>query len=136
MLILCCACCNYCILKSAANRTKQDMAHVTGRTRCVMTRFFPLEKTLHIFSFFRKRVFKVHIFWDGHKILRNLHQLFDWQYISRTNDWWRFRKILWPSQNIWTLFFRKKTTYTTLLGPIYTFINFRDFSFKFWFSPT
>ena len=22
---------------------------------------------------------KVHIFWEGHKILRNLHQLFDWQ---------------------------------------------------------
>ena len=24
-------------------------------------------------------VVKVHIFWEGHKILRNLHQLFDWQ---------------------------------------------------------
>ena len=27
--------------------------------------------------------FKVHIFWEGHKILRNLHQLFDWQYIGQ-----------------------------------------------------
>ena len=26
---------------------------------------------------------KVHIFWEGHKILRNLHQLFDWQYIGQ-----------------------------------------------------
>ena len=26
---------------------------------------------------------KVHIFWEGHKILQNLHQLFDWQYIGR-----------------------------------------------------
>ena len=26
--------------------------------------------------------FKVHIFWEGRKILRNLHQLFDWQYIT------------------------------------------------------
>ena len=48
-------------------------------------------------------IHKVHIFWEGHKTLGNLHQLFDWQYIHRTNNWWRFRKILWPSQNIWTL---------------------------------
>ena len=27
---------------------------------------------------------KVHIFWDGHIILQNLHQLFDWQYIGQT----------------------------------------------------
>ena len=27
---------------------------------------------------------KVHIFWGGHKILRNRHQLFDWQYIGQT----------------------------------------------------
>ena len=26
---------------------------------------------------------KVHIFCEGHKILRNLHQLFDWQYIGQ-----------------------------------------------------
>ena len=26
---------------------------------------------------------KVHIFWEGHKILWNLHQLFDWQYIGQ-----------------------------------------------------
>ena len=42
--------------------------------------------------------FKVHIFWEGHKILRNLQQLFDWQYIGQI-----IGKILWPSQNIWTL---------------------------------
>ena len=27
--------------------------------------------------------FKVHIFWDDHKILRNLQQLFDWQYTGQ-----------------------------------------------------
>ena len=27
--------------------------------------------------------YKVHIFWEGHKILRNLHQLFDWPYIGQ-----------------------------------------------------
>ena len=26
---------------------------------------------------------KVHIFREGHKILQNLHQLFDWQYIGQ-----------------------------------------------------
>ena len=49
---------------------------------------------------------KVHIFCEGHKIyLRNLHLTFDLHYIlvHRTKARWRFRKILWPSQNIWTL---------------------------------
>ena len=27
--------------------------------------------------------FKVHIFWEGHKILRNLHRRFDWHYIGQ-----------------------------------------------------
>ena len=50
--------------------------------------------------------YKVHIFWEGHKILQNLHLTFDWHYIFRTKVRWRFRKILWPSQNIWTLYWR------------------------------
>ena len=33
--------------------------------------------------------------------MRNLHLTFDWHYIGVR---WRFRKILWPSQNIWILF--------------------------------
>ena len=37
------------------------------------------------FRYFKKQTisFKVHIFCEGHKILRNLHQLFDWQYIGQ-----------------------------------------------------
>ena len=27
--------------------------------------------------------FKVHIFWEGHNILRNLHRRFDWHYIGQ-----------------------------------------------------
>ena len=27
--------------------------------------------------------FKVHIFWEGHKILQNLHLTFDWHYIEQ-----------------------------------------------------
>ena len=36
---------------------------------------------------------KVHIFWEGHKILQNLHLTFDWNYIGPKVRW-RFLKIL------------------------------------------
>ena len=55
-----------------------------------------------LFIMLPKHVFKVHIFWEGHKILRNLPLTFDCMYCSQKKDR-RFRKILWPSQNIWTL---------------------------------
>ena len=51
---------------------------------------------------------KVHIFWEGHKILQNLHLTFVRYY--RTIVRGRFRKILWPSQNIWTLIFAIKNS--------------------------
>ena len=47
-------------------------------------------------------MFKVHIFWEGRKNLRNLHLTFDCIYCSQKVKG-RFRKILWPSQNILTL---------------------------------
>ena len=53
---------------------------------------------------------KIHIFWEGRTILRNLHLTFDWHYITKVK--WRFRKILWPSQNIWTLKNRLRCTFT------------------------
>ena len=43
---------------------------------------------------------KVQMFWEGQKILRNLHVTFDWTKVR-----WKFCKLLWPSQNIWTLSF-------------------------------
>ena len=46
--------------------------------------------------------FKVHIFWEGHKILRNLPLTFDRMYCSQKLEE-NFAKILWTSQNIWTL---------------------------------
>ena len=46
---------------------------------------------------------KVHIFCEGHKILRNLPLSFDWHYLHKTKVRGIFRKILWPSQNLWTL---------------------------------
>ena len=50
---------------------------------------------------------KVHIFWEGHKILRNLPLTFDRMYCSQ-KLWEDFAKFLWPSQNIWTLLFIHK----------------------------
>ena len=31
----------------------------------------------------RKWIIKVHLFWQGHKILRNLHLTFDWHYMGQ-----------------------------------------------------
>ena len=45
-------------------------------------------------------LYKVLIFWEGHKILWNLHQLFVY---CQSNNWWTFCIILRPFQNIWTL---------------------------------
>ena len=52
-------------------------------------------------SLFIFAIVKVRIFWEGLKILRNLHLTFD--LCSASQIRLRFRKILWPSQNIWTL---------------------------------
>ena len=49
-----------------------------------------------------KILFKVHIFWEGNKILWNLHLTFVLCSASPKVRW-RFCKILWPSQNLWTL---------------------------------
>ena len=40
--------------------------------------------------------FKVHIFWEGHKILRNLRRLFDWHYLEQTyrGDFAKFYALL------------------------------------------
>ena len=43
---------------------------------------------------------KVRIFWEGHDILQNLHLTFVYLQYIQTKVRWRFRKMLWPSQNI------------------------------------
>ena len=61
-----------------------------------------LPGSLHILvTWFWSTLVKVHIFWEGNKILRNLPNICPMY--CQSNNWWRFRKILWPSQNIWTL---------------------------------
>ena len=55
---------------------------------------------------FRRRssnTVKVHIFWEGHKILRNLPHTFDYLQYIQSKVRGRFRKNVWASQNIWTL---------------------------------
>ena len=47
---------------------------------------------------------KVHIFWEGHKIFVK-HPPYIWLTLHRTKVRWRFRRILWPFQNKWTLSF-------------------------------
>ena len=44
----------------------------------------------------------VHVFWECQKIWRKSPPYF-WLALHRTKVRWRFHKILWPSQNIWTL---------------------------------
>ena len=61
--------------------------------------------TMCITDFFQNKYlayFEVHIFWEGHKILRNLHLTFVLCSVTQSKVRWRFRKILWLSQNIWT----------------------------------
>ena len=59
---------------------------------------------------------KVHIFWEGHKnFMKSPSNI--WLAVFRTNNWWRFRKILWPSQNIWILS-NARTWYSTKLSRV------------------
>ena len=60
------------------------------------------ERWLGYFRCKQATTLKVHIFWEGHKILRNLPLTFYCMYCSQklVED---FAKFLWPSQNIWTL---------------------------------
>ena len=59
-----------------------------------MSRFVTSQKT-----WFSNIRVKVHIFWGGKKKSPPCI----WLALHRTKVRWRFRKILWPSQNIWAL---------------------------------
>ena len=74
---------------------------------------------------------KVHIFWEGYKILRKSSRCFLLA-LHRTKVGWRFHKILWPSQNMWTLklnfceiyFIRRKKLsefFSTFIGKVHIF---------------
>ena len=54
---------------------------------------------LHWLDIQGEPTFKVHIFWEGHKILRNLPRKFDWHYIGQIYGG-DFAKNVWPPQNI------------------------------------
>ena len=67
-------------------------------------------------------VFKVHIFWEGHKIFFAKSSPYFWLTLDRTKVTWRFHKILWPSQNIWTLMKRcgelSSSCYCVKINPV------------------
>ena len=79
---------------SASDHAFNNSNHFTG---------FPTGRNIwkHIFKIFRSD--KVHILWEGHIILRNLPLTFKYSTYVHSKVRGRCRKILWPSQNIWTL---------------------------------
>ena len=81
-------------------RGESSQEHSLSRCR---SRLFVRVQPENTYIFFQG---KVHIFWEGHKILRNLHLTFDCMYCSQ-NLGEDFAKILWPSQNVWSLQLRK-----------------------------
>ena len=73
------------------------LQHENSNTMILVEFFFLLYLAL-----FSLESSKVHIFWEGHKFLQNLHRRF----VLCSNGQiygGDFRKILWPSQNKWTL---------------------------------
>ena len=42
-----------------------------------------LRQKERVTSYKNSKIHKVRIFWEGHKILRNLHLTFDWHYIGQ-----------------------------------------------------
>ena len=57
-----------------------------------------LSQCSHLKGFFPS-FFKVQIFWEGRKVLQNLHLRFDAHYIESSVSWW-FHKILWPQLHL------------------------------------
>ena len=81
----------------------QEFTGVSNKCGCNFLEKITWNWTHHLHHLNYLEVSKVHIFWEGHKSLQNLHLTFDWHSIGQKYLRWRFRKILWPSQNIWTL---------------------------------
>ena len=52
---------------------------------CIIFRcnFAICHKNYYLLYYYTTNTSKVHIFWEGHKILRNLHLTFDWHYIGQ-----------------------------------------------------
>ena len=84
---------------------------------------------------------KVQIFWEG-QILTKSPPLICPMY-CQSNNWWRSRKILWPSQNIWTLYRvshieRRKNKWLWWVEGSIIFLNYGaersdDYKMSFWY---
>ena len=84
---------------------------------------------------------KVHIFWEATKFCKS--PPYFWLALHRIKVRWRFRKILWPSQNIWTLTYWKSvlemypermysSTYAPFLGPLLLALGSNIASLAIW----
>ena len=66
----------------------------------VLVKFIYFEKATKFEEISLSFDVKVHIFWEGHKLLRNLLLAFDCTTYMRSKVRWSFHKMLWSSQNI------------------------------------
>ena len=79
-----------------------------------------------MFSHYENYSVKVHIFWEGHKILGNLHQLFDWYYTGQIigGDFAKFCGLL-RKYELYLLFteFTKPIALFSLFALIFSTVN-------------
>ena len=91
-----------------------------------------MDKNRHFWTTYQPLLFhivKVHIFWEGHKILRNLHLTFDWQYIGQIigGDFAKFCGLLriyelyykFPASKNWFLYLHQNR----FLKDIFTWLS-------------
>ena len=98
---------------------------IFSRLKCLQYVALGNESIPHVWALVpNKQFIKVHIFWDGHKILRNLHRRFDCYYMGQIYGG-DFAKNLWPSQNIWTLSFNIHTYLSIRYQWVATFWHFQ-----------
>ena len=77
---------DYCTLKVVENSRIQNefpSGHVPWDSNLVIKTYPNHHSALSIFEILKRYLVKVHIFWEGYKILRNLHLTFDWNYIGQ-----------------------------------------------------
>ena len=76
----------------------------------LLTIWLPLELKKAICTLLKKTAFKPRSYFFFFDLVKFIYfekaknfaksPLIIWLAVNRTNDWWRFHKILWPSQNI------------------------------------
>ena len=68
--------------------------------KCIFAFLF-MKFVLQSFSWLQHFFFDLMYFWEGHNFAKSPHIICPMY--CQSNIWWRFCRILWSSQNIWTL---------------------------------